>query len=105
MRPTVAVVAADEPETQANSAQPKTLTCSKRPGRRRVNGASPSNMSDDRRERNNNSPIQMNIGNAVRSQLFIAPQTRRAKTDDTGADVAISIATRPTAISAKPTQT
>src|SRR6056297_2290075 len=103
MRPTVAVVAADEPETAAKSAQPKILACNSRPGRRVVSGARPENMSDDSRERKRISPIQMNIGSAVRSQMLSAPQTLVAKTSSTGAEDAISIAASPTAMSAKPT--
>src|SRR6056297_794082 len=103
MRPTVAVVAADEPETAAKSAQPKILACKSRPGSRVVSGASPENMSDDRRERNRISPIQINIGSAVRSQILSAPHTLVAKTSSTGADEAMSIAASPTAMSANPT--
>ena len=101
MRPTVAVVAADEPETAANSAQPRILTCSNPPGSRRVKGDSPVNRSEDSRERNRISPIQMNIGSAVRSQTFKDPQIFVARIDPVGAPVASSIATIPTARSAR----
>ena len=104
IRPTVAVVAAEDPETAANSAQPNTLTCSNPPGRRRVRGASPANMSAARRDRNRISPIQMKIGRAVRSQTVIAPQTLVANTAPAGAPEASVIAANPTAISANPTQ-
>src|SRR6056297_3192661 len=104
MRPTVAVVAADEPETAAKSAQPKILACRSRPGSRPVSGASPENMSDDKRERNRISPIQRNIGSAVRSQILSAPQTLVPNTSSAGAVEASIIAASPTAISAKPTQ-
>ncbi len=67
--PMVAQVAAEEPETAANSPQPTTLVCSRRPGMRCIQGDRPVNMSSARRERNRISPIQMNIGRAVSSQL------------------------------------
>ena len=64
----VAAVAADEPETAAKMAQPKTLTCRSRPGTSFIQGASPLNMSSDSRERNKISPIQMNSGSAAKAQ-------------------------------------
>lgn len=45
----------------------------------------------------------MNIGSAVRSQMFNAPQTFVAKTGPGGAGAASTIAKRPTPISEKPT--
>src|SRR6056297_4258742 len=104
MRPTVAVVAADEPETAANSAQPKILACRSRPGSRVVSGARPENMSDDSRERNRISPIQMNIGSAVRSQMLSAPQTLVPNTSSAGAVEASIIAASATAMRENPTQ-
>src|SRR3546814_20905953 len=65
IRPIVAVVAADEPETAAKIPQPITLTCISRPGIRVIHGESPLNMSSARRVRNRISPIQMNSGSAV----------------------------------------
>ena len=50
MRPTVAVVAAEEPEIAANMVQPSTFTCSSRPGRRVVHGASPVKSEAESRE-------------------------------------------------------
>ncbi len=47
----VAAVAADEPLTAANMPQPNTLTCSRRPGMPRIQGARPLNMSSERRVR------------------------------------------------------
>ncbi|CFO93511.1 Uncharacterised protein [Bordetella pertussis] len=47
----VAAVAADEPLTAAKIPQPSTLTCTRRPGRRRTQGPSPLNMSSARRVR------------------------------------------------------
>ena len=70
----VAQVAALDPETAAKIAQPATLTCSSRPGRRCIHGARPRNMSSDSRVRNRISPIQMNSGSAVSVQLDAEPQ-------------------------------
>ena len=47
MRPMVAQVAAEEPDTAAKIAQPTTFTCSRRPGSFCSQGARPSNMSSD----------------------------------------------------------
>ena len=102
MRPMVAVVAAEEPETAAKSAQPSTLTCSRRPGSRAVKGARPENMSEDSRERTRISPIQMNIGSAVRSQTESPPQTLVAKTSSGGAGAARTMATSPTSDQREP---
>src|SRR3546814_18641479 len=71
--PIVAQVAADEPETAANMAQPTTLGCSSLPGMRSSHGASPLNRSCDKRERNRISPIHRNRGSAVSVQLEAAP--------------------------------
>jgi len=67
MRPTVAVVAAEDPETAANNVQPRTFTCSKRPGRRVVQGVRPENNDEDSLDRNKISAIRMNIGSAISS--------------------------------------
>src|SRR5690606_41093263 len=72
--PTVATVAAEEPDTAAKIAQPITLVCSSRPGRRLSHGARPLNRSSDNRVRNRISPIQRNRGRAVNVQLDAAPQ-------------------------------
>ncbi len=45
MRPIVAHVAAEEPDTAAKMAQPTTFTCSSRPGNLCTHGANPANMS------------------------------------------------------------
>src|SRR5690606_19515374 len=78
--PIVAVVAAEEPDTAANTAQPRTLTWASRPGSRRTKGDRPVNMSSERRERNRISPIQMNMGSAVRSHEIEALQKEVAST-------------------------
>src|SRR5699024_9801873 len=68
MRPMVAQVAAEDPDTAANSPLPKTLTCNNRPGMRRSQGSIPEKISSDRREWNRISPIQMNSGSGVSDQ-------------------------------------
>ena len=70
----VAAVAAEEPETAANMAQPKMFTCRSRPGRRVSHGERPRNMSSERRVRKRISPIQMNMGRAARAQELEEPQ-------------------------------
>jgi len=73
--PTVVSVAADEPDTAANTVHPTTFVCSKPPGMRANQGASPLNMSSDKRVRKRISPIQMNSGNAVNVQLLAPVHT------------------------------
>ncbi|MCY1560776.1 hypothetical protein D9M68_979520 [compost metagenome] len=63
MRETVAQVAEDEPETAPKMPQPRTFTCSRRPGRRSSQGARPANICSASLVRYRISPIQMNIGN------------------------------------------
>src|ERR1043165_6271326 len=63
--PIVAQVAAEDPETAAKIVQPMMFVWSSLPGTRSSHGASPLNMSSDRRVRNRISPIQMNSGSAV----------------------------------------
>ena len=70
----VAAVAADEPDTAANIPQLRMFTCSSLPGKPPIQGDSPLNRSSDKRVRNRTSPIQMNIGSAVRDQPVLAPQ-------------------------------
>jgi len=74
MRPMVAAVAADEPDTAAKIPQLKMLTCNSLPGSLESNGASPSKRSCERRVLNNISPIQINSGSAVSDQLVMALQ-------------------------------
>ena len=49
--PTVVSVAADDPETAANTVQPTMLVCTSPPGSRASQGERPRNMSCDRRVR------------------------------------------------------
>ena len=74
MRPMVAAVAADEPETAAKIPQLNMLTCSSLPGSLERPGDKPSNKSWERRVRNRISPIQINKGSAVSDQPVVALQ-------------------------------
>ena len=65
MRPIVAAVAAEEPDTAAKIPQPMILTCNNRPGKRFNHGASQRKRSADRRVLNSISPIHINKGSAV----------------------------------------
>ncbi len=61
----VAAVAAEEPDTAVNIAQPNTLTCKNRPGMR-PSQARPANISSPSRERSRISPIRMKSGRAAK---------------------------------------
>src|SRR5215218_4249655 len=69
----VAQVAGDEPHTAAKIPHANTFTCSSRPGSLVTHGHSPSNICEASLVRNRISPIQINIGNAVRAQLEDPP--------------------------------
>ena len=84
MRPTVAVVAAEEPEIAANIVQPSTLTWSSRPGSRVVHGASPVKSEAERREWNRISAIRMKSGSAMSSGVVVAFQMSCASSFSTG---------------------
>ena len=92
----VAQVAADEPDTAAKMAQPITLMCSKRPGKRLSHGASPRNMPSAKRERNKISPIHKNSGSAVSVQLVTLPQMVSTMASPTGRSVNNCMATNAT---------
>ncbi len=102
MRPTVAIVAADEPHAAAKMPQPTTLICSRRPGRRFIHGARPSNISSESLVRKRISPIQMKSGSAVRVQLVLLPQIDVAMIGPAGAPVPTTKIASPVAISAMP---
>src|SRR5688572_16089726 len=70
----VAQVAVEEPETVPKMAQPRMFTCIRRPGSQVSQGARPSNISSDRRERYRISPIQMNSGSAASVHEALEPQ-------------------------------
>src|SRR5680860_336968 len=88
IRPTVAQVTADEPDTAAIIPQPNTLICSNRPGQRETQGAMPKKRLEDRPDLVKISPIQINKGKAVNAQLqleshivaaMICPGSREVK--------------------------
>jgi hypothetical protein len=103
--PTVAQVAADEPETAAKMAQPITLVCSSRPGRRLSQGARPLNRSSDSRVRNRISPIHRKSGRAVSVQLEDAPQMVTAMASPAGRLEKISMPIQAVPARVRPTQT
>ena len=79
MRPTVAVVAAEEPETAAKIVQPITFTCSNPPGRRCTQGAMPLNSDSDSLLKNKMSPINTNKGRVTNSSAFRRDHTSWAR--------------------------
>src|SRR6187455_1328053 len=101
----VAQVAALEPETAAKMAQPTTLVCSRRPGRRCIQGARPLNMSWLRRVRNRISPIQMKSGRAVNVQLDEEPQIVTAIASPAGRELKSCMPIQATPESVSPIQT
>src|SRR5688572_15331362 len=70
----VAQVAADEPETEPKTPQPRIVVCISRPGMRLSQGERPSNISSLSLERKRISPIQMKSGSAASSQLAFDSQ-------------------------------
>src|SRR5262247_4126572 len=70
----VAQVAADEPDTVPKIAQPRMLTCIRRPGSQPSHGARPSNISSESLVRYRISPIQMKSGSAASVQEALEPQ-------------------------------
>ena len=103
--PTVSTVAAELPETAANTVQPTTLVCSSRPGRFAIQGLRPRNMSSDSRVRNRISPIQMNRGKAVSAHDDDAVQIVVIMASPAGRLVKRVMPTHATPISASPIQT
>src|SRR4051794_14544185 len=75
MRPMVAVVAVEEPDTAAKMPQASTLVCARRPGRRESHGARPVNIWLASLVRNRISPIRMKSGRAVSAQSVLPPNT------------------------------
>ena len=74
MRPIVAAVAADEPETAAKIPQLRIFTCNSLPGSLDRKGERPWNKSSERLVRNSISPIQINKGKAVKDHPVVALQ-------------------------------
>src|SRR5204863_7229406 len=70
----VAQVAAEEPDTVPKMAQPRILTCIRRPGSQPSQGARPSNISSESLVRNRISPIQTNSGSAASVHEALEPQ-------------------------------
>ena len=68
--PIVAVVAVLDPLTAANSVQPPTLQCRRRPGIASAHGASPRNSRSEMSVRNTTSPMTMKIGTAASSHVL-----------------------------------
>src|SRR6476619_3540610 len=101
----VAQVAALDPETAAKMAQPTTLVCRRRPGRRCIHGARPLNMSWLRRVRNRISPIQMNSGSAVSVQRDAEPQIVTAIASPAGRELNSCMPIQATPDSVRPIQT
>ena len=81
---TVAQVAAEEPDTEPKRPQASTFTCISRPGSQLSQGASPRNISSDRRVRKRISPIQMNSGSAASVHEAELPQIVVASTEPAG---------------------
>src|SRR5258708_20798472 len=61
----VAQVAAEDPDTVPNTAQPRMLTCIRRPGSQPSHGERPSTISSDSRVRSRTSPLQTSTGAAA----------------------------------------
>ena len=85
--PTVATVAAEDPEIAANNAQPTTLTCINPPGNLCIHGERPLNKFSDNFVLNNISPIHTNNGSAVSVQEELVPHIVVAIASPTGLDV------------------
>ena len=102
--PTVATVAADEPEIAANKAHPTTLTCIKPPGNFCIQGDKPSKRFSDNFVLNNISPIHTNNGKAVKVHEEDIPQIVVAIASPTGRDVNKVIAIVETPIMLNATQ-
>src|SRR5256885_13036641 len=70
----VAQVAAEDPDTVPKIAQPRMLTCIRRPGSQPSQGEMPSNISSESLVRNRISPIQTKSGSAARVHDALEPQ-------------------------------
>ena len=102
---TVAVVAAEDPETEPNTPQATTLTCMRPPGSRLSQGEKPRNISSESRVRNRISPIQMNSGSAASDHEALLLHTMVASTLPAGRlPAANCMPTKPVASSASAIQ-
>ena len=103
--PTVATVAADEPDIAANNAHPTILTWIKPPGSFCIHGDRPSNKFSDNFVLNSISPIHTNNGKAVSVHEELVPHIVVAIASPTGLEVKISIPIDETPIMLIATQT
>ena len=103
--PTVAQVAADDPETAAKIVHPMILAWRSRPGSLSSQGESPLNMSSESRVRKRISPIQMNSGSAVSVHDEDEPQMVITMLSPTGRLVNSAMPIQATPISVRPIQT
>ena len=87
MLPTVATVAAEDPDMAANNAQPTTFTCIKPPGNFCIQGDKPLNKFSESLVLNNISPIHTNKGKAVKVQDEAVPHIVVAIASPTGLEV------------------
>ena len=102
--PTVATVAADDPDIAANKAHPTIFTCIKPPGSFCIQGESPSKRFSDNFVLNNISPIHTNNGKAVKVHEEEVPQIIVAIASPTGLEVNKTIAIVETPIMLNATQ-
>ena len=103
--PTVATVAADDPDIAANNAQPTTFTCTNPPGNLDNHGDKPLNKFSDNLVLNKISPIQTKRGRAVNVQEELVPHIVVAIASPTGLVVNNTMPIAETAIILKATQT
>ena len=102
--PTVATVAAEDPDIAANNAQPTTFTWTNPPGSFDNHGDRPLNKFSDNFVLNKISPIQTKSGRAVNVQDELVPHIVVAIASPTGLVVNNNIPTADTAIMLKATQ-
>ena len=102
--PTVATVAAEDPDIAANNAQPTTFTWTNPPGSFDSHGDRPLNKFSDNFVLNRISPIQTKSGSAVNVQDELVPHIVVAIASPTGLVVNNSIPIAETAIMLKATQ-
>ena len=102
--PTVATVAAEDPDIAANNAQPTTFTWTNPPGSFDNHGDNPLNKFSDNFVLNKISPIQTKSGNAVNVHDELVPHIVVAIASPTGLVVNNSIPIAETVIMLKATQ-
>lgn len=102
--PTVATVAAEDPEIAANIAHPRIFTCNKLPGNFANQGARPLNKFSDKLVLNKISPIHTKRGSATKFHDEAVPQMIVAIASPTGLVVNSIIPTDDTPIILSATQ-